>query len=818
MYESVIMLNIAGAVTDISVFVNGNLVKFHQNEMVGFCICISDYIQYGGMNEIILGVSNLRRDIMSTAYRGFKGFSAGIYGDVSIHIAKKCAVKDIYGHSNDEMSTVYFDIELENPYNYDTRIEWRLKDDNGVKTKEGTCKCSSNSSSFYFDSNDLIQWSDKHPYLYKIEIQLYCDEQLCDIKEQAFGYRLPQVDGRTILLNKTPVLLRGLTEHAYFPQTCTAPMDKAYYRFVVKKYKEIGFNWIRFHTTIPHEYYLDACDELGMLVQVEVPNYFRDFMWTDMLMKCRKHPSVILYCGGNEMSLTDEMLIRLEEVSKIQKEVVPDSLFSPMQALAYVEWLLNEKNVPIEDNPIPHNPVKMKWVQKISDVLQPQKDIGFSKMWVTWQELEPVIDFYEKPYTSHEVGIRDSYINLDLEKRYEGTRIGAELYRGAREYLIEEGLIDNAALYYKNSCLWSAAIRKVFIEKLRLCKNVSGYDYLGAIDCHWHRTGYSPGILNEFHEYKPGENRKDILRYNGESIIMLDMTVERNVYCGEEISYNAFASIYGEQKAENACFTWRLLGEDNKCYVKESVFFDSVKTYEKSSIGNVKLAAPMLEKAEKCILQITLECDKYYIENEYSIWIFPKVKTEEKNVIVCRELDQTILEKINNGASVLILNALKMKKTPLSHTKMLAGRTVGNTSTVIYDHPMMRFFPHEGWCDFQFYNMFESADSVVFDEENPLPFNPIIEIVSSYKNIIKQSVLFEFTVGKGKVVVCTLNMCGNSAEKVFLYDCILRYMNSEQFTPKDNINFDEAEKLLFCSKELKLDYSQDIGMDGNALF
>ena len=63
----------------------------------------------------------------------------------------------------------------------------------------------------------------------------------------------------------------GLTDHGYFPLTCTPPMDTAYYRKAVQKYQEIGFNWIRFHTTAPHEAYLDACDELGMMVQVEAP-------------------------------------------------------------------------------------------------------------------------------------------------------------------------------------------------------------------------------------------------------------------------------------------------------------------------------------------------------------------------------------------------------------------------------------------------------------------------------------------------------------------------------------------------------------------
>lgn len=811
------VLEVGEAVTEVAVFINQQLAGIHKNPMTGIHLEISDFLKYGEWNEILLAVSNTKRDIISTLYRGFKGFSAGIYGNVALHCADRCVIRDVYVYPDPGMKALNFHVSLDHKGHEALTLRWAVKDEKDDTVCQGDLKADKQDISFSCTSAGLIHWSVKTAALYQAEILVYAGATLCDRKIQTFGYRLPEIRGMEILLNGEPILLRGLTEHAYFPLTCTAPLEKTFYRKIVKRYREIGFNWIRFHTTVPPEAYLEACDELGMLVQVEVPNGFHDYMWGEVLRKCRKHPCVILYCGGNEERLTDDLITRLEHAARLQKELVPDALFSPMQALPYVDWILEEEDVGLALNPIPHNPVKLEWLQRFSDVFQPQKDIGFNRLESDWRDLEPIIDFYRRPYTSHEVAICDSYINLDLEKRYEGTRIGTDLYAGARENLKRAGVLEQAQVYYRNSCLWSAAIRKVYIEKLRLCKNVSGYDYLGAIDCHWHRTGYTPGILNEFHEYKEGESREDILRYNGENVILLDIPVRRNLSCGGQAEYQAFASVYGVENIDDAVVTWRLLMEDGTCWLAGRSFVGTVATHQKTSLGSIRIQIPEVDKAEKCTLHITMDSSTCYLENQYNVWVYPLKEPKKNEVILLKETDKNIFERIRQGAAVLILNPMGLKTVPLSFTKMLAGRTVGNTATVIHDHPAVEKFPHDGWCDFQFYSMMEQGRAVVFDDDMPLKFRPIVEVVSSYKTIFKQAAVFEFGIGKGKALVCTLNLDGDDpAQKTFLC-LLLEYMNSSRFQPEQIISRAEAERMFDGLGMMDLDYSQETGLDGNAV-
>lgn len=813
----VIFLDLPEIISDVTVYINGHQAAVHQNHMTGLRVPIHSYIHYGRENEICLAVSNRRRNVLSCGTRGYKGFSGGIYGDVSVHTADLCAVQSVYAYPDPSLCKLCFEVQTVQAEPAQITLQWRLDNPEGVTVKEGQYAVHGETVRFSCDASGLQYWSDQNPFLYHLRIELYDGQRLLDEVCQPFGLRLSQTDGMRILLNHTPVLLRGLTEHAYYPLTCTAPLDKNFYLQAVRRFKEIGFNWIRFHTTVPPEPYLDACDELGMLVQVEAPNQFTERMWTEILLKCRRHPCVILYCGGNEVRLTDEIIQRLEWCAGEQKALAPDALFSPMHALAYADWLLEEPDETIEREPLPHNPRKMDWLRSFSDVLQPQKHIGIDCLEARWQELEPLVAFYQKPYTSHEVGIYDSYINLDLENRYEGTRIGTQLYAGAREYLRRRGLLRNAPLYYRNSCLWSAVTRKICLERIRLCEGIAGYDYLGAIDHHWHRCGYTPGILNEFYEYKPGEDRRDILRYNGESLVLLDAGLYRNLYCGQSRELAAYASVYGGSEISGALLSWRLVGESGRCYQAGQLSLGRVETHRKSFLANICFTAPELDAPQRCRLQVALQSRDYYLENEYDFWVYPQDEADSTGLLICQAPQSDLLERIHNGDDALLLHPLGMKTTPLSYAKMLAGRTIGNTATVIYDHPAMERFPHEGWCDLQFYPLMENSCSTVFEDDAPLAFDPIIETVSSYKLIFKQAALFEFSLGKGRLLVCTLNLDGSDPAQTALLSGLLTYMKSERFRPRHSLTLDEAESFLLGSGTMNLDYSQDTGLDGNAV-
>ena len=72
--------------------------------------------------------------------------------------------------------------------------------------------------------------------------------------------------------------------------------------------------------------------------------------------------------------------------------------------------------------------------------------------------------------------------------------------------------------------------------------------------------------------------------------------------------------------------------------------------------------------------------------------------------------------------------------------------------------------------------MMEPACSVVLMSICRCHFIPILETVHSYKIIRKQAAMFEFTVGAGRALVCTLQMEGDDPAQKYLLAQILEYM------------------------------------------
>ena len=90
------------------------------------------------------------------------------------------------------------------------------------------------------------------------------------------------------------------------------------------------------------------------------------------------------------------------------------------------------------------------------------------------------------------------------------------------------------------------------------------------------------------------------------------------------------------------------------------------------------------------------------------------------------------------------------------------------------------------------------ANAAVLDLPT-VPYNPIIEIATSYKNASRQALLFEYTVGTGALLVCTLNLTSDDPAAAWLRSEILRYAASDDFTPE--IRLTEAQLAQILSLE-----------------
>lgn len=807
----VVVLSIGSVTMESWLWVNGKKVGHHDGHLTEFSYEIQEYLQYGAENELVIAVSNLRTDRTGCSIRGYKGKSAGITRSVQLLVSGREAIRDCYVREISEQE-LQWEIALSSSGEF--RLEWSVKDEEAGEVLHGTECFQGQNHVWKTSATGIRHWSDHTPKLYMLHLVLYNRDGATDSLTQSYGRRTLSADRERIYLNGQPVLLRGLTDHAYFPETCTVPTSLAYYMDRLKVLKQLGFNWIRCHTWTPPEEYMQAADRLGMMIQAEAPNGFCESEWKDIVQTCRKHPSVVLYCCGNEVALDEEMLDYVERMGRYCREKAPDCLFDPMEGLRGIEYELDETHPFYRTEPFPHIASRLEKLTEMADVLAPHGSIfSYHSLDTDDAVMEQRMSLMHRPSLMHEMGINDSFLNLDLERRYEGTRIGPGMYKAAREYLDRMGLLKNAPRYYQNSCRWMRQILKFGMENARRCQKVSGYDLLGAIDCHWHRCGYAVGILNEFYELKAGFSEEDVRRFNAESVLLADCGKERNYNSGDSLSVRMYVSLYGGQAVERAMLTWKLMDEENRSLAGGSRMLYGLQDACVNPLGELEIIMPEVAQAKHLYLRARLSSEQYELENCWDYWVFPQRKAMdigEVRVINC--LDEAAVTALERGERLTLMGSGGLPTLPTTYQIMTGGRPVGNNATVLYDHPILRGFPHQGFCDWQFYSMMQGGEAVVF-EEPEIPFVPIAEIVSGYKLIRKQASLFEWQVGEGLLVVCTFRMNESDPAAVYLREQILRYAASETAPAGEKVSPETLRRLIRANRRVEADFSTDEGYD-----
>ncbi len=785
------VLSVGGAQNTVSAWVNGQYLGRHEGYSAPFAFDIPTGCLIKGENRITLAVSNHRlagylgRPISGLTSRAANECTGGIWGDVSIRFFTD-GISDVYVTTASDVSafTVHFCGSA------DTEKTVSIYDgDICIYTVE----LAAGEDSVTVPTNGFALWSPEHPNCYRVLVTT-AHQTIC----RTFGIRCLTVDGTRLFLNGEPYYFRGTCEHCYQPITVHPTRDITYYRHVIRTLKALGFNSIRFHTWVPPVEYMEAADALGMVMEIESPNNTTYAEWEEIVRYCRTHPSVCMYSTGNELQIDDAYVEHLRSVAALVHRKT-DSLFSPMSAMRGIEYnFIGDETV---DVPFRYNPTRLAEVGEFCDVYNSYSN-GLTSYFST-DGTHNVLDehnaVYQKPLLSHEICIHGTYIDLSLEERYRGSRIGQTAFMSSvREHLADVGLFDRAPLYYRNSAAWQRLLRKHCFETVRRCETFAGYDFLGDIDTHWHTFGYCVGMMNEFYELKPGETVQNVLRYNGETVMLADLPDCVNIHSGATVEIPILVSHFGITMPR-ALLQIRLTGGGKVWYRKEYRTGEIARgTLEELYRASFRM--PAVEKPLKLTLSVTLSGGDTDCENCWDLYVFPQVKKpispktlSRGNVVVMKDCDSTELwNALRAGKNVVLIGTGPFASKDVSYQLSVAGRTNGHLATVIADHPLMEDFPHDGFCAGQFEQMMRGSHSAVLDLRG-IPHNPIIDIASSYKNAHKEAMLFEYSVGSnscscGKLLCCTLRLDENDPAAAWLYEHILAYAASDAFRPTQTLS------------------------------
>lgn len=798
--DKTLIFHCAGVQNRGLLWVNGHFAGEHCGYSTDFSFDITEFIKVGEENELIFAVSNhdaLNENgepISGCTTRAANRYTGGIIGEISLVVKNKNSISDAYVTPySPETDSFTVCASLTCDFAYTLNCEIYDGESIVYSTTSDVCD-------ICIPKGALEFWDTKKPKLYTLRLTLILNGIAIDTLSQTFGIRKLAVCGQKLTFNGKPIYLRGICEHGYFAKTVHPTDDINYYLNLIRRLKQLDFNFIRFHTWIPTEEYMCAADKMGILLHIESPNNTTEAEWADIMRFVRRHPSVVICCCGNELLVDDEMIDHLERCAKITHELAPGLLFSPMNALRGVEYFWQPSNLgdDIAEIPFKHNPKRLARLQGFSDVFSSYSlgHLSYNSERGDPAKIDSFADTYKLPRISHEICIHGTYVDLGLEWRYDGTRIGeTALYSSVRKILEESGLIHRAPLYYVNSCQWQKLLRKHCFENARLTGSLSGYDFLGDIDHHWHTFGYHVGMMNEFYEMKPTETVENVRRYNGESVLLCDLTTDRCFSAGDDLRIKFLASLFGGEDLENAVLDVRFETLDKQILSRFS-FTVNAKNGGLSELAQLSAKAPSVDKPRLIKVCARISHGRYELENQWDIHVFPIIKEQAYPNIICTEsLNDSILDKLNAGADVLLIGAGPFQENPLSFRLSLAGRTAGNLATVIENHPLTETFEHEGFCGWQFAGMMTGASCIYYSGKTTVPFDPIIEVVSSYKWVRKQAALAELKVGAGRLLISTFNLeCGNAASKWWRKN-LLSYMSGSSFAPRTAVTLEQLKTL-----------------------
>ncbi len=774
-------LYVGGVQNTLSAWINGVYLGRHEGYSAEFFLKVPENTLKAGENNITLAVSNNRlsgymgRPVSGLTSRAANECTGGIWGDVELRFYPD-GLRDVWVSTAPDLTSFTLkciggELSVKNVEIYDGK-----KLILSATVPEGESEINISSVGFGL-------WSPDSPKLYTALVKTE-DQRL----SRRFGIRRLTASGTKLCFNGSPYFFRGTCEHLYQPLTVHPTRDKKYYRRVLRTLKELGFNSIRFHTWVPMPEYMEAADEIGMILEVETPNNTTYAEWEDIVSSCRRFASVCAYSSGNEMVIDEDYIEHLRACAGyVHRE--SDSLFSPMSAMRGVEYhSYGDCKV---DEPFPHNPKRLAALSEFCDIYNSYA-LGLTSYESTYgdhETLDKRNSVYKKPILSHEICIQGTYCDLSLEERYKGTRIGdTEFMSSVRRHLEDKGLLDKAPLYYKNSSLMQAVQRKYCFETLRRSETFAGYDFLGDIDTHWHTFGYCVGMMNEFYELKPGETRENVLRYNSDTVLLCDLPKSRNLLSGKKISLPLLVSNYGAY-IEKATLTVRVTA-GSYTLMRREIRLSDIKQGEIIPIYTAELNIPRLEAPEIVRISARLSGQDVEADNLWELYAFPKVRSvtkkelRTKGITVAEDMSaDELLKKLSAGESVVIFGTGPFPSVKTAYRLSVAGRTTGHLGTVISDHPITEKIPHEGFCSMQFKDMLNGGSSVILDYKKA-PHEPIIDIITTYKNARREALLAEMQIGEGKLIICPMNFNESDPMAAFLKNAILEYAVSEEFAPK----------------------------------
>lgn len=652
-------------------------------------------------------------------------------------------------------------------------------------------------------------WSPEDPALYTARIRMVDGT----VHERKFGLRSLRADATDLLLNDKPNYPRMALSWGWYRNSLHANSGPEQVRRDFKQLRAMGFNGVKLCLWVPPSYYFEIADEMGMLLWLELPMWMPEpspffleqtpIEYERILRQTAAHPSVILYTLGCELdaAVGGDLLHRLYEIAK---QFTGDAL--------------------VRDN--------SGSGEAYGGLLDEFADFYDYHFYSDLQFFRPLVDYFstqtrpQQPWLFGEYADMDAWRDLkalgatEADRPWWARRDGTLNPQGARwlfkiveheARLKANGLWDQGPRLVEVSQKQALLHRKHTIETTRVNREIGGYVITGERD-----TPLSTaGLFDD-----AGEPRFDAAAFRAcNDDLVLSLTWDRRrawinggdrAACWDTFSYVSGARIrphlvlshYGRE-AGPVAVEWRVEA-DGETIARGTCRADHRDPGTVREVGIARFTAPAVEGPMKLILHASARVGKQETSNEWPLWVFPQpasdlprvsvhdplglegvgpwlAKGEDQSLpFISTHWDDALRAQVEAGGRGMLILSNPAMATP-DGVGLKAMPFWREAVKLIEPHAAWGDFPHDGWCDLQFYGL--ATDLAMAPVAGA---QPILRRADA-RTCELHDYAMEMLMGDGRVIVTTLRFPGGLGDQpvgltrntaaAYLLSCFVRYVS-----------------------------------------
>ncbi len=313
-----VFLDFEGVMTATTVWLNGAEIGTYKGGYTPFSFDLTPHLNRAEKNVLAVRVDSRELpDIPPFGYELDYLTYGGIYREVSLRIVPAVHIENIFARPVDVLSSnpgLDVDVYLSalDSASHPLEIEVLLKDGEHLLGKQrktimppATASEPEKYTVKLCNFGPVTLWDLDSPKLYTVQIRLLHEAQVHDEESRRIGFRSAKFTDHGFELNGRIVKLRGLNRHQTFPYAGAAMPARIQRKDAEILKRELKCNIVRCSHYPQSRHFLDACDDLGLLVIAEIPGWQHvgDQQWQDravdnltrMIRRDWNHPSVILW-------------------------------------------------------------------------------------------------------------------------------------------------------------------------------------------------------------------------------------------------------------------------------------------------------------------------------------------------------------------------------------------------------------------------------------------------------------------------------------------------------------------------------------------